>query len=108
MLTLGDVLDLDLEPPEGAEEAGFRHSAVVVTAQWILDAQPTVIDVVPLTTIRAFTSEIRVRSEDANGLRQISAAQSQHVRAGSTRRVEHVRGDVGSTVLTQIRDPRSA
>jgi len=104
MLTSGDVVDLDLGLPEG-REAGFRHLAVVVTAQRILDAQPTVIQVVPLTsTIRAFTSEITVEPDDANGLQQTSAAQGQHVRAVSTRRVEQICGNVGSTVLTQIRD----
>ena len=37
MLTSGDVVDLDLGTPVG-REAGFRHPAVVVTAQRILDA----------------------------------------------------------------------
>ena len=103
MLTSGDVVDLDLGLPEG-REAGFGHPAVVVTAQRILDARPTVIQVVPLTTtIRSFTSEILVEPDDINGLQQTSAAQSQHVRAVSTRRVDQVRGNVGSTALTQIR-----
>ena len=56
MPTSGDVVDLDLGVPEG-REAGFRHQAVVVTAQRILDANPSVIHVVPLTsTIRRFHS----------------------------------------------------
>ena len=104
MLTSGDVLDLDLGFPEG-REAGFRHPAVVVTAQRILDAQPTVIHVVPLTTtIRAFTSEVLVEPDDASGVQQRSAAQCQHVRAVATGRVEQVRGNVGATALTQIRE----
>lgn len=104
MLTSGDVIDLDLELPEG-REAGFRHAAVVVTAQRILDAQPAVIQVVPLTTtIRDFTSEITVEPDDTNGLQQRSAAQCQHVRALSTGQVEHARGNIGPTELTQIRD----
>ena len=103
MLTSGDVVDLDLGLPEG-REAGFRHPAVVVTAQRILDAQPTVIQVIPLTkTIRRFTSEITVEPDDASGLQQRSAAQCQHVRAVSTGRVEQVRGNVGPNVLSQIR-----
>ena len=65
MLTSGDIVDLDLGLPEG-REAGFCHPALVVTAQRILDAQPTVIHVVPLTTtIRAFTSEVVVEPDDA-------------------------------------------
>lgn len=104
MLNSGDIVDLDLGIPEG-RDAGFRHPAVVVTAQRILDAQPTVMQVVPLTTtIRPFASEIKVEPNNANGLQQLSAAQSQHVRAVSRRRIERVRGNVGSTVLTQIRD----
>ena len=104
MLTSGDVVDLDLGLPEG-REAGFRHPAVVVTAQRILDAQPTVIQVVPLTTtIRDFTSEITIDPDDTNGLQQPSAAQCQHVRAVSTGRVDQVRGNVGPAVLSQIRD----
>ncbi len=104
MLTSGDVVDLDLGFPEG-REAGFRHPAVVVTAQRILDARPTVVHVVPLTTaIRAFAAEVVVEPDDANGLQQRSAAQCQHVRAVSTGRVEQVRGNVGSTSLTQIRE----
>ena len=101
MLTSGDVIDLGL--PEG-REAGFRHPAVLVTAQRILDAQPTVMQVVPLTTtIRGFASEITIEPDDVNGLQQRSAAQCQHIRAVSTRRVEQVRGNTGPAVLNQIR-----
>ena len=104
MLTSGDVIDLDLGLPEG-REAGFRHPAVLITAQRVLDAQPTVIQVVPLTTtIRDFTSEITIEPDDTNGLQQRSAAQCQHVRAVSTRRVERVRGNIGSVILSQMRD----
>jgi mRNA interferase MazF len=104
MLTSGDVVDLNLGLPEG-REAGFRHPAVVVTAQRILDARPTVIQVVPLTTIiRRFGSEVTVEPDHENGLRQISAAQCQHVRAVSTGRVEQVRGNVGPTVISQVRE----
>ncbi len=104
MLTSGDVIDLDLGLPEG-REAGFRHPAVLITAQRILDAQSTVIQVVPLTTtIRGFTSEITIEPDETNGLQERSAAQCQHVRAVSTRRVEQVRGNTGLVVLGQIRD----
>ena len=104
MLTSGDVVHLDLGLPEG-RKAGFRHPAVVVTAQRILDAQPAVVQIVPLTiNIRSFSSEVVVGPDDASGLQEQSAAQCQHVRAVSTGRVEHVVGNVGSTVLTQIRE----
>jgi mRNA interferase MazF len=103
MLTSGDVMDLDLGRPAG-REAGFRHPAVVVTAQRILAAQPTVIQVVPLTsTIRNFASEITIAPDDAHGLQHVFAEQCQHVRAVSTGRVEQVRGDIGPTVVGQSR-----
>ncbi|MEX2655180.1 MAG: type II toxin-antitoxin system PemK/MazF family toxin [Acidimicrobiia bacterium] len=104
MLTSGDVVDLNLGDPEG-RKAGFRHPAVVVTAQRILDADPSVIQVVPLTsTIRGFGSEVAVEPDHSNGLLQMSAAQCQHVRAVSTGRVEQVRGNVGPAVVSQIRE----
>lgn len=100
----GDVVDLDLGAPEG-REAGFRHPAVVVTAQRILDVSPSVIHVVPLTsTIRRFHSEIVLAPDELNGLEVESAAQCQHVRSVSTHRILRVRGNVGAEALAQIRE----
>ena len=108
MATSGDVVDLDLGAPEG-REAGFRHPAVLVTAQRILDAQPSVVPVVPLTsTIRSFHSEVVVEPDAANGLDVMSAAQCQHIRAVSPHRVIGVRGNVGATLLTQLRETIAA
>jgi len=45
MPTSGDVVDLDLVVPEG-REAGFVHPAVLMTAQRVLDANPSVVHVV--------------------------------------------------------------
>jgi mRNA interferase MazF len=104
MPTSGDVVDLELGLPEG-REARFRHPAVLVTAQRILDARPSVVHVVPITsTIRAFHSEIVIEPDGANGLDEISAAQCQHLRAVSPTRVRSVRGNVGPTVLAQLRE----
>lgn len=104
MLSSGDVVDLDLGLPEG-REAGFVHPAVVVTAQRILDASPSVVHVVPLTsTLRGFPSEVVVEPEPANGLSGASAAQSQHLRAVSPSRLVATRGNVGPAVLAQLRD----
>lgn len=100
----GDVVRLDLGTPSG-REAGFRHPAVVVTAQRILDAAPSVVHIVPLTTAaRGFGSEILLEPDEQNGLEQVSSAQCQHVRAVSTDRVEGVTGNVGPLVLSQIRE----
>lgn len=104
MLTSGDVVELDLGLPKG-REAGFRHPAVVITAQRILDAQPSVIQVVPLTTtVRGFTSEITIEPDLETGLPHQSAAQCQHIRAVSTGRVDQVHGNVGPAALSQIRE----
>lgn len=100
----GDVVDLDLGAPEG-REAGFHHPAVVVTSQRILDASPSVIHVIPMTsTIRRFNSEIVFAPDEFNGLEVESAAQCQHVRSVSPRRILHVRGNVGAEALTRIRE----
>ena len=100
----GDVVDLELGAPEG-REAGFRHPAVLVTAQRILDAEPSVVQVVPLTsTIRSFHSEVVIEPDAENGLDAVSAAQCQHIRAVSPRRIVGVRGNVGSTALVQLRE----
>lgn len=108
MLTSGDVIDLDLGIPAG-REAGFRHPAVVVTAQRILDAGPSVVQVVPTTsTIRSFVSEVELIPDRANGLDLKSAAQCQQVRAVSTNRVIEVRGNVGAVALLQIRETLSS
>src|SRR5215213_8039800 len=104
MLTSGDVVELDLGSPAG-REAGFQHPAIVVTAQRILDAAPTVVHVVPLTsTIRAFGSEVRIGADASNGLDHTSAAQCQHLRGVSTGRVDGVRGNVGAAVLSEVRE----
>ncbi|MEM8905409.1 MAG: type II toxin-antitoxin system PemK/MazF family toxin [Actinomycetota bacterium] len=104
MPTSGDVVDLDLGAPAG-REAGFRHPAVLVTAQRILDAEPSVVHAVPLTsTVRSFGSEVIVEPDEANGLDVISAAQCQQLRAISPGRIISVWGNVGPSVLTQLRE----
>jgi len=104
MLTSGDVVDLDLGSPTG-HEAGFHHPCVVVTAQRILNAEPSVVQVVPLTsTIRGFHSEVVVEPDEGNGLADTSAAQCQHVRSVARQRILEVRGNVGTIVLTQARE----
>ena len=103
MLTSGDVVDLDLGAPAGSE-AGFRRPAVV-SAQRVLDAAPSVVHVVPLTsTVRGLASEVEIEADAANGLDVLSAAQCQHIRAVAARRIDGSRGSVGNAALAQIRD----
>lgn len=104
MLTSGDVVSLDLGVPEGSE-AGMRRPAVVVTAGRVLRAEPSVVQVVPLTrTLRGYESEVRVEADEANGLGAPSAAQCQHIRAVATTRIQEQLGNVGPVALGQIRD----
>lgn len=104
MSNSGDVVELDLGSPE-VREAGFRRPAVLVTAQRILDASPTVVHVVPLaSTLRRFESEVILQPDDGNGLDAPSAAQCQHARSVSPARLAGVRGNVGALTLAQIRD----
>jgi mRNA interferase MazF len=108
MLSSGDVVVLDLGLPRG-REAGFEHPAVVVTAQRVLDAQPSVIQVVPLTSrLRGFHSEVELSPDVRNGLRVTSAAQCQHLRAVSAQRVQGTLGNLGPTALRQIRETVAA
>jgi mRNA interferase MazF len=104
MLSSGDVVALDLGLPVD-REAGFEHPAVVVTAQRVLDGDPAVVQVVPLiSTLRSFRSEVAIEPDGSNGLDVRSAAQCQHVRGVSRRRVSTVRGNVGPVVLRQVRE----
>ena len=104
MLTSGDIVDLDLGVPSG-REAGFCHPAVVITAQRVLDAGPSVIQVVPLTSkIRHFGSEVAIEPREVIGLDRRSAAQCHHLRSVSTVRVDRVRGSVGPVLLARIRE----
>ncbi|WP_419917629.1 type II toxin-antitoxin system PemK/MazF family toxin [Candidatus Poriferisocius sp.] len=104
MLNSGDVLMVELGMP-APKEAGFRHPAIVVTAQRILDADPSVVQVVPLTSkLRGFASEIVIDPDAANGLEHPSAAQCQHIRAVATSRIESKLGNAGAIALLQIRE----
>lgn len=104
MLNSGDIVNLDLGVPSG-REAGFRHPAVIATAQAVLDESPNVVQVIPLTgTLRDFGSEVVIKADDHNGLTVDSAAQCQHIRSVSVGRVDSVRGNVGSAVLAEIRE----
>ncbi len=104
MLNSGDVVYVELGAPAG-REAGFRHPAVVVTAQAILDASPSVVHVVPLTTtLRAFTAEVVIELDQRSGLAQRSAGQCQHVRSVSPTRLGEPVGNVGPSTLAQLRE----
>ncbi|MGH8930467.1 MAG: type II toxin-antitoxin system PemK/MazF family toxin [Egibacteraceae bacterium] len=104
MLTSGDVVDLDLGVLTGSE-AGLFRPAVVVTAQRVLAAGPTVIQIVPLTrALRGYSSEVTITADATNGLDVDSAAQCQHIRAVAAARVRETLGNIGPLALAQVRD----
>jgi mRNA interferase MazF len=104
MLRSGDVLLADLGAPLG-REAGFPRPVVVITAQQLLDGQPNVVHVVPLTTtLRGYLTEVVLDPDPHNGLRGRSAAQCQHVRAISVGRLNERSGNVGPRALSQLRE----
>lgn len=104
MLTSGDIVELDLGSPVG-REAGFTHPGLVVTAQRILDAEPAVVQVVPLTsTVRGFASEVTIDPDEVNGLDWRSAAQCQHIRSVAVGRIGTARGNAGPVVLVRVRE----
>ncbi|MGA7270694.1 MAG: hypothetical protein WB239_06450 [Acidimicrobiia bacterium] len=53
--------------------------------------------------MEAVSSEVVISAVEHNGLTADSSAQCQHIRAVSVGRVESDRGNVGSAVLTEIR-----
>jgi mRNA interferase MazF len=104
MLTSGDIVDVGLGIPSG-KDAGIRHPAVIVTAQPILENMPSVVQVVPLTSIvRRFRSEALFESDSESGLSDGSSAQCQHVRSVSTSRIHAILGSVGVVTLAEIRE----
>ncbi len=107
-LTSGDVINLDLGVPHG-HEAGFLHPAIVVTSQRVLDAAPTTVQVVPLTsTLRGFESEVTVPANHGSGLQRPSAAQCQHLRSVAVGRLSAPIGRVGPVELIQVRETIAA
>ena len=107
MLTPGDIVELDLGMPAGAE-AGMTRPAIVVTAARVLRGRPNVVQVVPLTrTLRDSGTEVIVEPDGDSGLRDVSAAQCQHIRSVSTHRVTRSLGNVGPLALRQIRETLS-
>jgi mRNA interferase MazF len=78
---------------------------IIVTAQAVLDHEPSVVHVVPLTsTLRAFRSEVVIEADADNGLESTSAAQCQHVRTIAVQRLGDRRGNIGPQALSQLRE----
>lgn len=101
----GDVALVDLGEPLG-REAGFTRPAVVVTANRVLEVDPSVVHVVPLTSnVRShWLSEVVIDADEANGLAARSSAQCAHLRSVAVERLGETWGKVGPVTLAEMRE----
>ena len=103
-MNFGDVVAVDFGVPLGSE-AGFLRPGVVLTADAFLRFRPATVFVVPLTTTpRSFPSHVEVVADEANGLRSVSFALVEHLRAVATERCSSSTGNLGPAVSQQLLD----
>lgn len=101
-LNSGAVALVDLGVPSG-HEAGFARPTVIVTAQEALDANPSVLQVVPVTSkLRGYRTDVPL-APGSSGLQIASLAQCQHIRSVSVARIVEIVGQVSPVELRQIR-----
>ncbi len=100
-MTSGDVLLCDLNPVAGREQGGIRP--VVVVSHNRYSVIPGLFLAVPLTTRnRDLDHHIEVPTDDSTGLKQVSYAMTEQVRALSDQRAGRRLGSVSSDTLTAI------
>jgi mRNA interferase MazF len=100
-LTSGDVLLCDLSPVAGREQGGIRP--VVVVSHHRYSVIPGLFLAIPLTTRdRGLDHHIRIPADDHTGLRQVSFAMTEQIRAMSDHRAGRQLGKVPGETLTTI------
>jgi mRNA interferase MazF len=100
-LTSGDVLLCDLNPVAGREQGGIRP--VVVVSHHRYAVIPGLFLAVPLTTRdRGLDHHIEVSADDRTGLKQVSYAMTEQVRAVSDQRAGRQLGTVSTGTLAAI------
>jgi mRNA interferase MazF len=100
-LTSGDVLLCDLNPVAGREQGGIRP--VVVVSHHRYSVIPGLFLAVPLTSRnRDLDHHIEIPADDATGLKQVSYAMTEQIRAMSDQRAGRHLGQVSSHTLTAI------
>jgi mRNA interferase MazF len=100
-LTSGDVVLCDLNPVAGREEGGIRP--VVVVSHDRYSVIPGLFLAVPLTTRnRELDHHIEVPADHLTGLKQVSYALTEQVRAMSEQRAGRRLGGVSSETLMAI------
>jgi mRNA interferase MazF len=100
-LTSGDVVLCDLNPVAGREQGGIRP--VVVVSHHRYAVIPGLFLAVPLTSRdRGLDHHIEVPADEHTGLKQVSYAMTEQVRAMSDQRAGRHLGQVSSATLTAI------
>ena len=100
-MTGGDVLLCDLNPVAGREQGGIRP--VVVVSHHRYAVIPGLFLAVPLTSRdRGLDHHVEVLADDGTGLKQISYAMTEQIRAMSDQRAGRRLGSVSSQTLTAV------
>ena len=100
-MTSGDVLLCDLNPVAGREQGGIRP--VVVVSHHRYAVIPGLFLAVPLTTRdRGLDHHITVPADDGTGLKQVSYAMTEQIRAMSDQRAGRQLGQVSTGTLAAI------
>jgi mRNA interferase MazF len=100
-LTSGDVLLCDLNPVAGREQGGIRP--VVVVSHHRYAVIPGLFLAVPLTSRdRGLDHHVEVPADDDTGLKRVSYAMTEQVRAMSDQRAGRRLGQVSDETLRTI------
>lgn len=100
-MTSGDLLLCDLNPVAGREQGGIRP--VVVVSHHRYAVIPGLFLAVPLTSReRGLEHHIKVPADGQTGLKQVSYAMTEQVRAVSDQRAGRLLGRVSGQTLTAI------
>lgn len=101
-MTSGDVLLCDLNPVAGREQGGMRP-VVVVSHDRYQSVIPGLFLAVPLTSRnRELEHHIEIRADDRTGLKRVSYAMTEQIRAVSDERAGRRLGRVSPQTLTAI------
>jgi mRNA interferase MazF len=100
-MTTGDVVLCDLTPVTGREQGGVRPVIVVSHPRYA--AVPGLFIGVPLTSrYRGLEHHVEIQADDHTGLKQVSYAMTEQVRAMSLQRASRRLGRVSDEAMTTI------
>ena len=100
-MTSGDLVLCDLNPVAGREQGGIRPVAVMSHHRYAVI--PGLFIAVPLTSRdRGLDHHVMVPANDETGLRQVSYAMTEQVRALSAQRAGRTLGRISAETLAAI------